>query len=302
MSKDKTAVYTRRGALGLMIVGGGAVALNSMGFANLDADRGVSLSAAGDEEALVGVFVGESSLAVRNNFNREIEVTIDIDPDGQGGISLVDGDTEATLAPPTTENGEDVLGETTTVAVELDSGTESAPRNVEVTAETTVGSTSVNLIREVEVLPPDEIDPGEDTAEVLVEPDTPDVLATHTWILEDFEHGAHEEPVRSITLDYSPNAVFESTVTDDGSATAIEAETQQGLRVIRGQSGPRENDTQFRFVLQGGSRFDASQIDSLIVLVRNVTNPSESGEAELTLEDEAGNTETFAGDFTIQSQ
>ena len=69
--------YTRRSAIGLMGVGGGLAATETLGFTNLTAGRGVELDVTDDLNGTIGIEVKNDTSETLNSddtFNTEIEV------------------------------------------------------------------------------------------------------------------------------------------------------------------------------------------------------------------------------------
>ena len=110
--------YSRRSAIGLMGVGGGLAATETLGFTNLTADRGVNVAVADDDEAVIAVTGEEDSkdadplsdfeggdatnidegdpftLEITNNSDEQLEdddliITIEVTDDEVGGEEKV---------------------------------------------------------------------------------------------------------------------------------------------------------------------------------------------------------------------
>ena len=72
MRKKTDRRCTRRGALVLIGIGGGILAVETDAFTRLSADRGVNVSVTNDEDAAFGVLIGPSSILVSNNVSEPI--------------------------------------------------------------------------------------------------------------------------------------------------------------------------------------------------------------------------------------
>lgn len=90
---------TRRAALGLMAGGGLLAATETLGFSNVTAGRGVSVSTADDPNALIGLTISdpvqknnqEPLLDIQNNTSETIDVTVSLDDCTQGTLYDSDG-------------------------------------------------------------------------------------------------------------------------------------------------------------------------------------------------------------------
>lgn len=90
---------TRRAALGLMAGGGLLAATETLGFSNVTAGRGVSVSTASDPNALIGLTVSdpvqknnrEPLVDIENNTTETIAVTVSLDDCTQGTLYDSDG-------------------------------------------------------------------------------------------------------------------------------------------------------------------------------------------------------------------
>ena len=176
--------YSRRSAIGLMGVGGGLAATETLGFTNLTADRGVDVDVVGDDEAVLRIvgnggvntdgesntdepledpesFDEELQIEFENQSDTDIEgedgdgdleVTIDNQEDSEGVIEVTGfGETDTQISVDESDNFQTGLPasetENLTIAMEADDGSD-AIINVTVDAVFGGGDFSVNLDRE----------------------------------------------------------------------------------------------------------------------------------------------------------
>ena len=125
--------YSRRSAIGLMGVGGGLAATETLGFTNLTADRGLSVSVADDSNAALEItvdegqegdyndtledspFTGDSNVKFENTGNEDISseeddaLVVDISETDDGSIEIRDNGVEGTFdvsdSPADTDEG-----------------------------------------------------------------------------------------------------------------------------------------------------------------------------------------------------
>ena len=177
--------YSRRAAIGLMGVGGGLAATETLGFTNLTAGRGVNVDVVGDDEAVLrivgtggvntdggsntdepledpGSFDEELRIDFENQSDTEIEgddgngdleVTIDNQEDSEGVIEVTgfgETDTQINVAERDTFQTGLPTSETEdlTIAMQETDGSEDATITVTVDAVFGGGDFSVNLDRE----------------------------------------------------------------------------------------------------------------------------------------------------------
>jgi len=306
MSDDAKKVrWTRRSALGLMAAGGGLVGLNTFGFTQSEGFRGTVLNLSDDEDALLGLLVGQSSLSILNNFEDDIEVEVEI----PGDVTIV-GEGENLKFPVTldgveTENDDKEIVSTLDLVFELDS-TNDGPKERDFTVTATGFGGSISRTFDIEVVQPDEIeddpDPdGEadpDPVTVLFDDENGVEKSTHTWPVLNVDDDGFE--FDEVELDYSevdPSDSFENASERNASVTVIEGDTTAGLRINRGQSDVPANDGDKAILsIRGdGYEIDNGPVD-IIVTVDDVKNPDDkSDEAEITFRNSED--KTFIGSF-----
>jgi hypothetical protein len=144
--------YSRRSAIGLMGIGGGLAATETLGFTRLTADRALSISIANDKNASLRItveegqsggyddtltdepFSGNSNVKFENAGNSDITsgsgdaITVDISSTDHGSITFddnggdqsftfVDGDTEATTSDGVTAEADLPSGDDAVLSV-----------------------------------------------------------------------------------------------------------------------------------------------------------------------------------------
>ena len=177
--------YSRRSAIGLMGVGGGLAATETLGFTNLTADRTVDVDVVGDDEAVLTIvgtggvnteggdnedepledpdsfdeelqidFTNQSDTDIEGqNNDGDLDVTI-TNQEGSGGTIEVTGfgETDEAIDPDANNTFQTGLDSEETddliVAMQEDDGTENATIDVTVDAVFGGGDFSVNLDRE----------------------------------------------------------------------------------------------------------------------------------------------------------
>ena len=304
MTDDRKKVrWTRRSALGLMAAGGGLVGLNTFGFTQSSGLRGTILNLSDDEDALLGLLVGQSSLSILNNFEDDIDVDVEI----PGDVRIVgegeDVDFPVELDGVEKDNGDEIVT-TLDLVFELDNGNDD-PEEKEFTVSATGFGGSISRTFDIEVVQPDEIeddpDPDDeadrDPVTVLFDPEA-DVKSTHTWPVLNVDDDGFE--FDEVELDYSevdPSDSFENASERNASVTVIEGDTTAGLRINRGQSDVPANDGDKAILsIRGdGYEIDNGPVD-IIVTVDDVKNPDDkSDEAEITFRNSED--KTFIGSF-----
>ena len=217
MRKKTDRLYTRRGALVLIGIGGGILAVETGAFTRLSADRGVNVSVANDEDAAFGVLIGLSSILVSNNVSEPITVEVT-----ETGDASVIGDNEIELDPrdPDDLNGNDDDDPGTHTFLFEDGSTDSA----EITLAARLNGTTITLTREVEI---EAIE--ENRVELLIEQEEND-SNVHTWTIpsaadeEDVEGDLPVEDVDNINVNYSDvngSDLFNDTRRQDVTVTLV---------------------------------------------------------------------------------
>jgi len=300
MSDDAKKVrWTRRSALGLMAAGGGLVGLNTFGFSQSSGLRGTILNLSDDEDALLGLLVGQSSLSILNNFDDDIDVDVEI----PGDVSIVgegeELDFPVTLDGVETDNDDNEIVTTLDLVFELDNGNDD-PEEKEFTVTATGFGGSISRTFDIEVVQPDEIEDeaDPDPVTVLFDPDGADDRSTHTWPVLNVDDVDFE--FDEVELDYSevdPSGSFENASERNASVTVIEGDTTAGLRINRGQSdvGESDGDKAILSIRGDGYEIDNGPVD-IIVTVDDVKNPTDDTQ-EATITFRNGDDKTFIGSF-----
>ena len=141
--------YSRRSAIGLMGVGGGLAATETLGFTNLTADRGVDLSVEDDTNATLKITVSggdEDGNALDNKPEYTDPLTVEFENTGSTEITLdtVEAtDTNGDTGISSDFNDEEVLNESQSTTVEFSLDETTDDRNeatADVSIEATIGS------------------------------------------------------------------------------------------------------------------------------------------------------------------
>ena len=120
--------YSRRSAIGLMGVGGGLAATETLGFTNVTAGRGVNVDVVDDLDGLIGIEVtsegGSETLDESTTFSTEIEVefTNQGETDLELTVEVTDIDTDVTV-------NQNIDGSSNDSATVEDIGTNDTPGN-----------------------------------------------------------------------------------------------------------------------------------------------------------------------------
>jgi hypothetical protein len=145
MNDDKRTRYTRRGALGLMALGGGFAILETLGFDQTTSERDTTIAVDDDGNALLGIDENPSNeddetVRFTNRANEQFSVTLS---SGNGVAFDVDQDDTLEPNPSFTLEKSGQSGDETLVDVVRTSG--SGDADVDITA--TLSSTTISATR-----------------------------------------------------------------------------------------------------------------------------------------------------------
>jgi len=158
--------YSRRGALGLMGVGGGLVVTETLGFTDVTRGRGVNVGVSEDTDALLGIEVvesGDNDGPLDDDTNYGTPLTLEFEDRSNEEITITSIDLPDGLDSEDSDGNID-LSDTETTDIELD---DEAEVTGDITIEADIGdSESIRVVREDITVVVDQVDVSADNSDL----------------------------------------------------------------------------------------------------------------------------------------